>query len=93
MLHVCLSISILLCEWRDLRSFAKEKRNDMIGAYNYLDNLLNIDTNYFEQMVHRTYPAELQLNKAKSSDTEAACLDVNLPKCNGIVSTTKIYDE
>ena len=51
----------------------------MICAYNYLDNLLNIDTNYVDQMVHRTYPAELQLNKAKSSDTEAACLDVNFP--------------
>ena len=26
----------------------------------------------FEHMVHRIYPAELQLNKANASDTEAA---------------------
>ena len=29
-----------------------------------------------EQMVHRIYPAELQLNKANASDTEAAFLDL-----------------
>ena len=37
----------------------------------YLDNLLNIDTVYFERMVDRIHPAEFQLNKAYSSDTEA----------------------
>ena len=37
----------------------------------YLDDLLNIDNIYFEQMVNRINPAELQLNKANSSDTEA----------------------
>ena len=35
----------------------------------YLDDLLNIDNIYFEHMVDRIYPAELQLNKANSSDT------------------------
>ena len=29
-----------------------------------------------EQMVHRIYPAELQLNKDNASDTEAAFLDL-----------------
>ena len=38
----------------------------------YLDDLLNIDNIHFEHMVHRIYPAELQLNKANASDTEAA---------------------
>ena len=33
---------------------------------------------HFEYMVHRIYPAELQLNKANASDTEAAFLDINL---------------
>ena len=46
----------------------------MIDAFNstsrYLDDLLNIDNEHFVQMVHRTYPAELQLNKANASDTE-----------------------
>ena len=43
----------------------------------YLDDLLNIDNIHFEHMVHRIYPAELQLNKANVSDTEAAVLDFN----------------
>ena len=43
-------------------------------------------------MVQRIYPAELQLNKAKASDTEAAFLDLNLSIHNDIVST-KIYDK
>ena len=43
-------------------------------------------------MVHRIYPAELQLNKANASDTEAAFLDLNLSIHNDIVST-KIYDK
>ena len=39
---------------------------DIIEAFNstsrYLDDLLNIDNIYFEQMVDRIYPTELQLN-------------------------------
>ena len=34
----------------------------------YLDDLLNIDNPYFEQMVGQIYPTELQLNKASSSE-------------------------
>ena len=44
----------------------------------YLNDLSNIDNMYFEQMVNRIYPAEFQLNKANSSDTEAPFLDLNL---------------
>ena len=43
-------------------------------------------------MVHIIYPAELQLNKANASNTEAAFLDLNLSIHNDIVST-KIYDK
>ena len=43
-------------------------------------------------MVPRIYPAELQLNKANASYTEAAFLDLNLSIHNDIVST-KIYDK
>ena len=68
----------------------------MIDAFNstsrYLGDLLNIDNIHFEHMVHRIYPAELQLNKANASDTEAAFLDLNLSIHNDIVST-KIYDK
>ena len=68
----------------------------MIDAFNstsrYLDDLLNIDNIHFEQMVHRIYPAEIQLNKANASDTEAAFLDLNLMIHNYTVSTI-IYDK
>ena len=58
----------------------------------YLDDLLNIDNIYIDQMVDRIYPTELQLNIANSSDTEAPFLDLNLCISNGTVST-KIYDK
>ena len=71
-------------------------QTDNIKAFNstsrYLDDLLNIDNPYFEQMVGQIYPTELQLNKANSSDTEAWILDLNLSITNGIVSS-KIYDK
>ena len=60
---------------------------DIIEAFNstsrYLDDLLNIDNIYFDQMVDRIYPTELQLNRANSSDTEAPFLDLNLCISNG----------
>ena len=59
-----------------MKSLTKDKRYDMINAFNstsrYLGDLLNIDNIHFEQMLHRIYPAELQLSKANTSDTEAA---------------------
>ena len=59
-----------------------ENQADIIEAFNstsrYLDDLLNIDNIYFDQMVDRIYPTELQLNRANSSDTEAPFLDLNL---------------
>ena len=44
----------------------------------HLNDLLDIDNIYFDQIVDRIYPTELQLNKANSSDTEAPFLDLNL---------------
>ena len=58
----------------------------------YLDDLLNIDNPYFEGMVNRIYPPELQLNRANTSDTEAPFLDLHLSISNGFVSS-KIYDK
>ena len=50
-----------------MKSLTKEKRYDMIYAFNstsrYLDDLLNIDNIQFDHIVHIIYPAELQLNK------------------------------
>ena len=79
-----------------MKSLSPENQADIIEAFNsnlrYLDDLLNIDNIYFEQMVNRIYPAELELNKANSSDTEALFLNLNLFISNGTVST-KIYDK
>ena len=58
-------------------------QTDIIEAFNstsgYLDDLFNIVNPYFEQMVGRIYPTELQLNKVNSSDTELKFLDLNCP--------------
>ena len=71
-----------------MKSLTKEKRYDLIDAFNstsrYLDDLLNIDNIHFEHIVHRIYHAELQLNKAIASDNEAAFLDLKLSIHNDI---------
>ena len=87
----------LFCYERDfMLSLSDNNRSDIIEAFNstsrYLDDLLNIDNPYFEQMVGQIYPTELQLNKANSSDTEAPFLDLNLSITNGIVFS-KMYDK
>ena len=87
----------LFCYERDfMLSLSDNNQTDIIEAFNstsrYLDDLLNIDNPYIEQMVGQIYPTELQLNKANSSDTEAPFSDLNLSITNGIVSS-KIYDK
>ena len=71
---------LLICFYF-MKSLTGENQYDMIDAFNstsrYLDDLLNIDNIYFEQMVHRIYPAELQLNKANASDNAATFLDLS----------------
>ena len=58
-----------------MKSLSRENQAGIIEAFNstsrYLDDLLNIDNIYFEQMVDRIYTTELQLNRANSSDTKA----------------------
>ena len=66
----------LFCYERDfMTSLSVDNQADIIGAFNstcrYLDDLLNIDNPYFEGMVNKIYPPELQFNKANTSDTEA----------------------
>ena len=79
-----------------MMSLSDDKQADVIDAFNttsrYLDDILNINNVYFENMVSQIYPSELQLNKANASDTEAAFLDLHLSISNDIVST-KIYDK
>ena len=87
----------LFCYERDfMMSLSDVKLAEIIEAFKstsrYLDDLLNIDNPYFEGMVNRIYPPELQLNKANTSDTEAPFLDLHLSISNGFVSS-KIYDK
>ena len=77
-----------------MMSLSDDKQADVINALNttsrYLDDNLNINNVYFDNMVSQIYPSELQLIKANTSDTEAAFLDLHLSISNDIVST-KIY--
>ena len=77
-------------------SLLEDTQVDVIEAFNstsrYLDALLNIDNNFFNSMVNRVYPSELQLNKANVSSTEASFLDLYLAISNGFVKT-KMYDK
>ena len=87
----------LFCYERDfMTSLSDIKQAEIIEAFKstsrYLDDLLNIDNPYFEGMVTRIYPPELQLNKANTSDTEAPFLDLHLSISNGFVSS-KIDDK
>ena len=70
----------LFCYERDfMMSLSDDKQADVIDAFNttsrYLDDILNINDFYFDNMVSQIYHSELQLNKGNTSDTEAAFLD------------------
>ena len=82
----------LFCYVRDfMMSLSDDKQADVFEVFNiassYLDDILNINNVYFDNMVSQIYPSELQLNKANTSDTEAAFLDLHL------TISTKIYDK
>ena len=64
----------------------------MNSSLRYLDDLINTDNNFFDSMVNRINPLELQLNKANVSDTEASFLNLHLSISDGFV-LTKIYDK
>ena len=81
-----------LCYEMDfMLSLSDDKQADNIVAFNiisrYLDDILNIDNVYFDNMVSQIYPPELQLNKANTSDTEATFLDLHLSISIDIVYT------
>ena len=63
-------------------SLTDDKQAYIIDAFNttpiYMDDVLNIYNISFVNMVSQIYPAELQLNKAYTSDTEASFLDLYL---------------
>ena len=59
-----------------MMSLSDDKQTDVIEAFNttsiYLDDILNTNNVYFDNMVSQIYPSELQLNKANTFDEEAA---------------------
>ena len=77
-------------------SLSEDNPSDVIESFNstsrYLDDLLNIDNNFFDSMVNRINPSERQLNKGKVSDTEASFLDLRLSILDGFVKTN-FYDK
>ena len=77
-------------------SLSEDNQSDVIEAFRYtsryLDDLLNIDNDFFDSMVNRIYPSELYLNKANVSDTEALFLDLHLSISDGFVKT-KMYNK
>ena len=87
----------LFCYERDfMLSLSENNQSEVIEAFNstsrYLDDLLNIDNNFFDSMVDHIYPPELQLKKANVSDTEASFFDLHLSISDGFVRS-KIYDK
>ena len=87
----------LFCYERDFMiSLSDDKQADVIAGFNttsrYLDDILNINNVYFDDMLSQLYPLDLQLNKANTSNTETAFLDLHLSISYDIVST-KMYDK
>ena len=72
-----------------MMSLSDDNQADVIDGFNtksrYLDDILNINNVYFNNMLSQIYPTELQLNKANTADTEAALIDVHLSISNDIV--------
>ena len=58
-----------------MTSLSEGKQSEVTEAVRstsrYLDNLLNVDNNYFDSLINQIDPLELQFNTAKSSETEA----------------------
>ena len=73
-------------KFSDSISFYLLKRPHILTSNDFSCNV------YYGNMVSQIYPSELQLNKANTSDKEAAFLDFHLSISNDIVST-KIYDK
>ena len=86
----------LFCYARDfILSLSEDNQSDVIEAFHstsrYLDDLLNIDNNFFHSMINRISLSKLQLNKANVSDTESSFLGLQVFISDGFVKT-KIYN-
>ena len=56
-----------------MMSLSDDKQANVIYAFNttsrYLDDIININNVFLDNMVSQIYPSELQLTKANTSDT------------------------
>ena len=57
-------------------SLSEDKHADIIDAFNttsrYLDDILNINNIYFDNMLSQIYPLERHLNNASTFDNKAS---------------------
>ena len=78
----------LFCYERDfMMSLSGDKQANIIDfntPSRYLDDAININNVYFDNMVSKIYPAELQLIKTNTSDTETLVLGTHLFISNDI---------
>ena len=74
-----------------MTSLSDDSQVDINEVFNstsrYLNDLLYIDNHYFEGMVNKIYPPELQLNIVYTLDIEAPFLELHLSISNGFVSS------
>ena len=79
-----------------MMSLTDTMQADIIDTLNttvgHLDDILNINNVYFDNMVSQIYPSEFQLNKTNTPDTKARFQDLHLSISYDIVSN-KIYDK
>ena len=87
---------LFCCERDFMISLSEEKQSEVIEAFSstsrYLDDLLNIDNDYFDGLISQISTLQLQLNKTNSAETEATFLDLHLSILDGFISC-KIYDK
>ena len=90
----------LFCYERDfMMSLYDDKQADIIDAFNttsrYLDDILNINNVYFDNMVSQIYPSELWDNSIKTIPLISKLrfrLDLHLSISSDIISTN-VYDK
>ena len=87
----------LFCYETDfMLSLLDTNQSEVIETFNstspYLNDLLNIDNNFFDSMVNHIYSSELQLNKANVSGTETSFFNLHWSISDGFVKT-KIFDK
>ena len=70
--HLVADLFLFCHERYFIMSLSNDKDANVIDPFNttsrYLDDILNINTVYFGNMVRHVYPSELQLNKVYTSD-------------------------